>query len=723
MSAERIQPGNPQAQMSFDAPFVERAAALELRKRDGERVPFDKERIALSIAQAAAECGESDSVPALDLANAVALYLVQGNPDGDHAPTTQSVSEAIEKVLLEMGHARVAVAYARYRDRRARRRDLEHAGTVASPRPARADAPAISVWRSDDAVAPWDREQVAAILVREADLTRKEAASIAVEVEELIVRGGIQEVSTALIRELAGARLIERGLHDARTRHARLGVPLYDAEQIIGMPGVEGAAAGCGPRDSDRMLAERVKREYALTRVFNHEVAEAHLDGTLHLSGLGQVDRLDRMTLSPDWVARFGAPRPGHAVAAAPPTYVEPFVVHLARTHAVLSDYAVSPVAWDAVNVHAAPFVAEVAPANLRRAAQWILTEFLAGPPAVLHLHWNVPAYLAHAAPRQGGSYADYEGRAREVLVAILEEALDGDACGGSWRQPEFVLHISQAMLASQPGRAALRLASRAAAEGSAVSFQFARGGEQLELGTPPWQPVRMVAHAVTLNLPRAIYQAGARMDLLHGELNRVMDLAVAAHMQKQTFLKTLIGHGDSGPLGLLARAQEAGPWLNINAAEFVVGVAGLAEGVRYLQRADAVPGMGALDVARMVLTQLREAIDERAEDTGLAVRLDGIADGTAAERLATLDLEDFHESAVTALGEGRTRYAIGARLHDRTEADTLSDFALHPCFHDAAEGRILIADDGAHGADGVAAWLQRLFAQTDCQQVRFEVG
>ncbi|HOS50586.1 MAG TPA: hypothetical protein PLI10_04120, partial [Bacillota bacterium] len=56
------------------------------------------------------------------LASAVAIFLakkMRGDP-----PTADDVDDAVERVLIEMGHGRTALVYARYRDRRARVRRL-----------------------------------------------------------------------------------------------------------------------------------------------------------------------------------------------------------------------------------------------------------------------------------------------------------------------------------------------------------------------------------------------------------------------------------------------------------------------------------------------------------------------------------------------------------------------------------------------------------------------
>ena len=86
-------------------------------------------------------------------------------------------------------------------------------------------------------------------------------------------------ITAPLIRELVDAKLIERGFEHARRMHTRLGMPLYDVDQLILHPNKENANVPHGPEATNLTLAERIKKEYALLSVFSEGVADAHMRG------------------------------------------------------------------------------------------------------------------------------------------------------------------------------------------------------------------------------------------------------------------------------------------------------------------------------------------------------------------------------------------------------------------------------------------------------------
>lgn len=92
-------------------------------KRTGAVVPFNPERITNAIYRAAVAVGGRDRQTAENLTLQVIQYLEQaGSPD--QIPTVEEIQDAVEKVLIENGHARVAKAYILYREERARSRQL-----------------------------------------------------------------------------------------------------------------------------------------------------------------------------------------------------------------------------------------------------------------------------------------------------------------------------------------------------------------------------------------------------------------------------------------------------------------------------------------------------------------------------------------------------------------------------------------------------------------------
>jgi uridine kinase len=90
-------------------------------KRSGATVPFNQERIANAIYRAAVAVGGRDRDRASWLASQVVQFLEQTTAE-DHTPHIEEIQDAVEKVLIENGHAAVAKAYILYRDEAARRR-------------------------------------------------------------------------------------------------------------------------------------------------------------------------------------------------------------------------------------------------------------------------------------------------------------------------------------------------------------------------------------------------------------------------------------------------------------------------------------------------------------------------------------------------------------------------------------------------------------------------
>ena len=91
-------------------------------KRDGRHVPFDVSKISNAIYQAAQVLGGQDKATAEVLADRVVDYLTETL--GIDEPTVEQVQDAVEKILIENGHARTAKEYILYRAERTRVRNM-----------------------------------------------------------------------------------------------------------------------------------------------------------------------------------------------------------------------------------------------------------------------------------------------------------------------------------------------------------------------------------------------------------------------------------------------------------------------------------------------------------------------------------------------------------------------------------------------------------------------
>lgn len=94
----------------------------QIIKRDGRTVEFNIEKISDAIYKAAEVLGGQDRNTSNYLARQVELYLTE--ICHNDIPTVEQIQDAVEKVLIENGHARTAKEFILYRAERTRVRDM-----------------------------------------------------------------------------------------------------------------------------------------------------------------------------------------------------------------------------------------------------------------------------------------------------------------------------------------------------------------------------------------------------------------------------------------------------------------------------------------------------------------------------------------------------------------------------------------------------------------------
>ncbi len=111
----------PAAGIEGSPEIITNSSVMWIRKRDGRIVEFDASKIAEAIFGAVKAVGGNDRDLAEELAAVVVRYVKEYSRQS--VPTVEEVQDAVEKVLIERGHAKTAKAYILYRDRRTRIRE------------------------------------------------------------------------------------------------------------------------------------------------------------------------------------------------------------------------------------------------------------------------------------------------------------------------------------------------------------------------------------------------------------------------------------------------------------------------------------------------------------------------------------------------------------------------------------------------------------------------
>ena len=229
---------------------------------------------------------------------------------------------------------------------------------------------------SDEELKAWDKSRIYDALMRETTISEDAAMIVSREVEKMIGELNIEVITAPLIRELTNAKLVEYGLSSVRKQHTRLGVPLYDARQIIMCPNKENANVPHGPEATNLTLAENIKKEFALLEVFTQDLADAHMKGDIHLHDLGMVDRPYCSGQSIEYVKKFGLNLPNALSIAKPAKHPEVLIEQIVKFSAALQGHFSGAIGWDAFNLFLAPYLGDVDDDRMRQLAQILVYEF-----------------------------------------------------------------------------------------------------------------------------------------------------------------------------------------------------------------------------------------------------------------------------------------------------------------------------------------------------------
>ena len=202
------------------------------------------------------------------------------------------------------------------------------------------------------------------------------ASMIGREVEQFVVQSNLKFVSAPLIRELVNAKLLEYGREDVRRMHTRLGMPIYDVEQLILQQNKENANIPHGPEATNLTLAETIKKEFAFLNVFDRDVGDAHMSGDIHLHDLGFIDRPYCSGQSLEYIKKYGLSLPNALSLAKPARHAEVLLAHMVKFAAALQSNFAGAIGWDAVNLFFAPYLVDLSNRQVKQLAQMLIFEF-----------------------------------------------------------------------------------------------------------------------------------------------------------------------------------------------------------------------------------------------------------------------------------------------------------------------------------------------------------
>lgn len=619
----------------------------------------------------------------------------------------------------------------------------------------------------------WDRNRIVHCLIREINASPELAEEIALEVERVIFESGLSTVTTSIIRELVDIQLLKRGLGTLHQRHTHLGLPTFDVEQIILNANKENSNTTHNPESINLTLAENILKQYALTRVFSEEVAQAHLRGDIHLHDLGFITRPYCGGHSLEYIKKYGLSLPNITSTSKPAKHPEVLIGHMVKMASTLQSHYAGAIGWEAVNIFFAPFLKGLHYERIKQLAQMIIYEFnqLAGARGSqvvftdFNLYYGVPPHFSDVpALGPGGkylkpdgesliylnepedgclTYKDFEFEANQFLKALFEVYLEGDATGKTFVFPKPLLHINESFFQTPGWEEMLNLACKVASKQGITYFVFDRGSEvtvsqccrlKLRLGerdlqeTKTPEKLRFTAlQNVTVNLPRLAYKARGNDWLLTKEIIKAMRLVVKAHLQKKRFIESLLSLGEDGPLAFFTAAKDGEPYLRVERLTYLCGILGLNEMVQFhlgkqLHESEEAYRFGLKVVALM--SKYAQKLSERYQ---IKLVLEETPAESAAYRLAKLDMKYYPAFASRVLKGNLQKeefyYTNSVHFANDAPIDYLERVKKQSKFHAMIEAGAIIhiwLGEYAPPPESIKNFVLKTFRITQAEQIAF---
>jgi len=616
---------------------------------------------------------------------------------------------------------------------------------------------ALFVRSSQDDMLGWNRQRIVDALLRETFIDRGTAEKISRDIEVTIQAGKVKTITGPLIREMVNAKLLEMGLEEARRMHTRLGVPLYDVDQLLVQHNKENANVPHGPEATNLTLAEGIKKEYALLHVFSPDVADAHLGGDLHLHDLGFIDRPYCSGQSLEYIKKFGLNLPHALSMAKPAKHAEVLLAHMVKFAASLQSHFAGAIGWDAINLFYAPYLEELSDDGVKQLAQMMIYEFsqqavARGGQAIfsdVNIYWEVPKHfvdvpaIGPGGVYTGKTYGEYEKQAQRFAWALFEVYKEGDAAGRPFFFPKPLVHITEKFFKTDGHMDFLHHICEVASVKGNTYFVFDRGdtakiseccrlsfkleASDIEDAKQPWKMRYSALQNITINLPRLAFKAQGDDTKLFALLTENLQLAAKAHGQKKKFIERLMSLGKGGPLSLLAMDLDGEPYLKLHKCSFLIGMVGLNELIRVHLGQELHDSDESIKFGLKVIAHMNIVCNKLAESMGMKFVLEQTPAESTSFRFAKLDLAHFTAEAEKVVQGNRekgevyysnsTLFNVGANMSPiaRVEKEGL----FHPLIEAGSITHIWLGE-AQPDKEALASFVINVFKYTQNDQIAF---
>ncbi len=565
----------------------------------------------------------------------------------------------------------------------------------------------VRVRTSQNLLVPFSKEKIVVSLVAETNIDEAIAKSIAQEVEHDVSRMHLRYLTAPLIREIVNVKLLEHGYESARMRYTRLGMPVYDARELIFTGPSEREEIPHNPETVHKMMADVVSREYAYVNILPPTRVDDHMSGNLHIHRLNyfatrpycfshDLRPFLRSGLKVDGLGRF-APVAGPAKAPDVAFLQASRVLSAAQTNCSGSQGLI------ALNVLLSPYVTGLDYTQIKQLVQMFVFEMShmyvtrggQTMTSTIDLHFNIPKNLASCeAVSSGGSvkgvYSDYSTESESILEAFLDIYLQGDYAGNPFKYPQLNLFLGKS-----PSEKLLTKALELTEKFQTPYFVL---GDQEGLTyqnssyifkCPEGEPSRGgVLQTVTINLPKIAYDSNTDEDRFFTILDQRMSAA-----KDVLFLKREVVHR-SMEGNLIPFLQQKIPadesYLIPDIQPLSIGVTGMNELLEIMTGVSLSDKTGQ-EFGRKVLGRMKENSEEYRKQSGLNFQIAGCPATKVRDRFFKIDSINY--SAAPKIGTYTPSFEASPKLDSSHKL--LSESSLLPFLDGGALQSLTVPEPG----------------------------
>jgi ribonucleoside-triphosphate reductase len=582
------------------------------------------------------------------------------------------------------------------------------------------------------ALETFDANRIADSLIKEAKMPAELAQKVVKETEKRLLKSRTKYLTSPLVREVVNSVLIEKGLEEYRHKLTRLGLPVHEVTSLLNADGktIEKHAS------TVELAGDSVLKEYALLNALPRDIADAHLSGLLHISGLGQwVLKPTEVMHDLRFFFRNGTNLDKTNVFQAslsPPQNLElalslTFNVCLSSAKEIGESQTI-----DYFNIFLAPYAKNLESSRIKELLRLFVLNLSQYATVILGFELVVPGFLADkiAVGPNGddkGKYGDF-GEEAQLLASLLIEILYEESAIKPLLNPRIILKIRREALADERARAMLLKAHHAAADKTLLYFAHfldekhgsesrSSSGVRLKADiSGDWEVDTLrtgCLGSVAVNLPRIVHESEGDRSKFFELLRERLEMASRALEIKHRGLKN---HSEA-LFPFLMQGVNGDPYFRLENSSRVINLAGLKEAVLAFRGKSIFEDGESLKFGEEIVQYVSDFAKKSGRRHGRRLFPAMLFDREASERLAQLDIERYGVAKVRFSGtREKPFYSMISRI-ELSDTGLASDYlaAQQKLQTLCAGGTLTIVElgEGERATDALASASKQLIEES----------